>query len=111
MSIRPAYTREGSVSSLPQHDAGTVPYASSDPDEKANDSFDEKAGHHVAASIASVASENMLANGKERPIETANDIATRCVSLDDDPTLVVHTLRMWTIGTSILRKLITRHFR
>ncbi|SCZ88962.1 BZ3500_MvSof-1268-A1-R1_Chr1-1g00858 [Microbotryum saponariae] len=38
---------------------------------------------------------------KGRPIETAEDIATRCISLDDDQSLVVHTIRMWTIGLGL----------
>ncbi|SCV68960.1 BQ2448_1980 [Microbotryum intermedium] len=40
-------------------------------------------------------------NGKERPIETAQDFATRLVSLEDDPSLQVHTVRMWTIGIAL----------
>ncbi|GAA5835259.1 hypothetical protein JCM11251_006662 [Rhodosporidiobolus azoricus] len=48
-----------------------------------------------------VAAENMLANGKERPIETAEDIATRCISLEDDPTLPIHTFRMYFLGLGL----------
>ncbi|SCV71209.1 BQ2448_2797 [Microbotryum intermedium] len=62
------------------------------------------AAHHVAAPDAAVADldpRNLLANGKERPIETAEDISTRCISLEDDPTLIVHTLRMWVIGLGL----------
>ncbi|GAA6013368.1 hypothetical protein JCM10207_000871 [Rhodosporidiobolus poonsookiae] len=44
---------------------------------------------------------NILANGKERPIETAEDIATRCISLEDDPTLPIHTLRMYILGLGL----------
>ncbi|BGP34737.1 hypothetical protein JCM10296v2_006559 [Rhodotorula toruloides] len=41
---------------------------------------------------------NVLANGKERPIETAEDIATRCISLEDDPSMAIHTFRMYFLG-------------
>ncbi|GAA5886511.1 hypothetical protein JCM6882_001666 [Rhodosporidiobolus microsporus] len=44
---------------------------------------------------------NILANGKERPIETAEDIATRCISLEDDPTLQIHTFRMYFLGLGL----------
>ncbi|SGZ22599.1 BQ5605_C022g09508 [Microbotryum silenes-dioicae] len=40
-------------------------------------------------------------NGKERPIETAQDFATRLMSLEDDPSMQVHTVRMWTIGIAL----------
>ncbi|GAA5902251.1 hypothetical protein JCM8208_007240 [Rhodotorula glutinis] len=44
---------------------------------------------------------NLLANGKERPIETAEDIATRCISLEDDPNMVIHTFRMYVLGIGL----------
>ncbi|BGP19367.1 hypothetical protein JCM10213v2_007456 [Rhodosporidiobolus nylandii] len=44
---------------------------------------------------------NLLANGKERPIETAEDIATRCISLEDDPTLPIQTFRMYFLGLGL----------
>ncbi|GAA5838052.1 hypothetical protein JCM11251_006835 [Rhodosporidiobolus azoricus] len=44
---------------------------------------------------------NLLSNGKERPIETAEDIATRCISLEDDPTLPIHTFRMYFLGIGL----------
>ncbi|SCV68961.1 BQ2448_1981 [Microbotryum intermedium] len=34
----------------------------------------------------------------QRPIETPQDFATRLMSLEDDPSIKVHTIRMWTIG-------------
>ncbi|SCV67642.1 BQ2448_5253 [Microbotryum intermedium] len=40
-------------------------------------------------------------DGKERIIETAHDLSTRLVSLEDDATLPVHTIRMWTIGLGL----------
>ncbi|KAF7351730.1 Oligopeptide transporter 3 [Mycena sanguinolenta] len=36
--------------------------------------------------------------GKERPIVTDVDVATRLISLEDDPTLPVFTFRMWFLG-------------
>ncbi|BGP50986.1 hypothetical protein JCM10450v2_006912 [Rhodotorula kratochvilovae] len=44
---------------------------------------------------------NLLANGKERPIETAEDIATRCISLEDDPSMVIHTFRMYFLALGL----------
>ncbi|KDE06510.1 hypothetical protein MVLG_03161 [Microbotryum lychnidis-dioicae p1A1 Lamole] len=40
-------------------------------------------------------------NGRERVIETAHDFCTRLISLEDDPSLPVHTIRMWTIGLGL----------
>ncbi|KAF7341740.1 Oligopeptide transporter 3 [Mycena sanguinolenta] len=36
--------------------------------------------------------------GKERPIVTDVDVATRLISLEDDPTLPAFTFRMWFLG-------------
>ncbi|SCZ93431.1 BZ3500_MvSof-1268-A1-R1_Chr6-3g08656 [Microbotryum saponariae] len=36
-----------------------------------------------------------------RVIQTAHDYSTRLISLEDDQTLPVHTLRMWTIGLGL----------
>ncbi|GAA6055417.1 hypothetical protein JCM3770_006982 [Rhodotorula araucariae] len=61
--------------------------------------------HHATDPAALEADEldakDMLANGKERPIETAADIGTRCLSLDDDPTTPIHTLRMYILGLGL----------
>ncbi|KAF5368291.1 hypothetical protein D9757_010530 [Collybiopsis confluens] len=40
-------------------------------------------------------------DGKERPIETSSDYAVRLVSLDDDPTLRIFTLRLWFLGLGL----------
>lgn len=40
-------------------------------------------------------------NGKEKVLETAEDFATALVSLEDDPTLPVHTFRMWFSGVGL----------
>ncbi|KAI0315884.1 OPT oligopeptide transporter [Amylostereum chailletii] len=39
--------------------------------------------------------------GKERPIESENDYALRLVSLEDDPTLPVHTFRAWFLALGL----------
>ncbi|TFK24179.1 peptide transporter MTD1 [Coprinopsis marcescibilis] len=39
--------------------------------------------------------------GRERPIETDLDIATRLISLEDDPTLGAFTFRMWFLGIGL----------
>nr|AUB29454.1 oligopeptide transporter [Flammulina velutipes]QED11046.1 oligopeptide transporter 2 [Flammulina velutipes] len=40
-------------------------------------------------------------DGKERPIETDTDVATRLISLEDDPTLPIWTFRMWFLGVGL----------
>ncbi|KAF9456897.1 peptide transporter MTD1 [Collybia nuda] len=40
-------------------------------------------------------------NGRERPIVTDIDVATRLISLEDDPTLPVFTFRMWFLGIGL----------
>lgn len=40
-------------------------------------------------------------SGKERPIETDIDVATRLISLEDDPTLPCFTFRMWFLGLGL----------
>ncbi|KAF5378543.1 hypothetical protein D9615_007071 [Tricholomella constricta] len=40
-------------------------------------------------------------DGKERPIETDVDVATRLISLEDDPTLPAFTFRMWFLGLGL----------
>ncbi|GAA5965378.1 hypothetical protein JCM8115_002013 [Rhodotorula mucilaginosa] len=78
------------------------------PQDEKKDAFDADAGvsaepHEVHAHNpwAEAGEENMLANGKERPIETAEDIATRCISLEDDPLMPVHTFRMYFLGLGL----------
>ncbi|KAG2006353.1 peptide transporter MTD1 [Coprinopsis cinerea AmutBmut pab1-1] len=39
--------------------------------------------------------------GRERPIETDLDVATRLISLEDDPTLPAFTFRMWFLGIGL----------
>ncbi|GAA5984935.1 hypothetical protein JCM10908_002459 [Rhodotorula pacifica] len=45
--------------------------------------------------------EDIGANGKERAIEGAADITTRCLSLEDDPEMPVHTFRMYFLGIGL----------
>ncbi|KAJ7210963.1 OPT oligopeptide transporter [Mycena rebaudengoi] len=40
-------------------------------------------------------------DGRERPIETDHDYATRLIALDDDPTLRVFTFRMWFLAVGL----------
>ncbi|KAG5728413.1 Oligopeptide transporter 3 [Termitomyces sp. T112] len=40
-------------------------------------------------------------DGKERPIETDIDVATRLISLEDEPTLPAFTFRMWFLGLGL----------
>ncbi|RDB18213.1 Oligopeptide transporter 9 [Hypsizygus marmoreus] len=44
---------------------------------------------------------DMGEDGKERPIETDIDVATRLISLEDDPTLQAFTFRMWFLGIGL----------
>ncbi|KAI0028897.1 OPT oligopeptide transporter [Vararia minispora EC-137] len=39
--------------------------------------------------------------GHERPIETSDDYALRLVSIEDDPTLPIHTFRMWFLALGL----------
>ncbi|KAH7872495.1 OPT oligopeptide transporter [Lentinula edodes] len=51
-------------------------------------------------------------DGKERPIVTANDWSLRLISLEDDPTLPVWTLRLWflSIGLSCFGAVLSEIF-
>ncbi|KAH9924915.1 OPT oligopeptide transporter [Fomitopsis serialis] len=40
-------------------------------------------------------------NGKEKVLETAEDFAKILISLDDDPTMPIHTFRMWFTGVGL----------
>ncbi|BGP57708.1 hypothetical protein JCM8202_005492 [Rhodotorula sphaerocarpa] len=45
--------------------------------------------------------EDLDENGKERAIGDSEDITRRCISLEDDPEMLVHTFRMYTLGIGI----------
>ncbi|SCV69385.1 BQ2448_2405 [Microbotryum intermedium] len=51
--------------------------------------------------VADLDPELLNENGKERVIETAHDFSTRLISLEDDTTIQVHTVRMWSIGLGL----------
>ncbi|BGP27035.1 hypothetical protein JCM10295v2_005997 [Rhodotorula toruloides] len=70
-------------------------------DEKEAYNGDVKATDPADYSPDQLEDKNVLANGKERPIETAEDIATRCISLEDDPTMAIHTFRMYFLGIGL----------
>ncbi|KIJ55709.1 hypothetical protein M422DRAFT_220506 [Sphaerobolus stellatus SS14] len=75
-------------------------------DEKYASSSDEKHDpNKLEASIdpATLDYEDKLydEHGKEKVLETAEDFATALVSLDDDPTLPIHTFRTWFIGIGL----------
>lgn len=40
-------------------------------------------------------------NAQEQVLETADDFAKRLISLDDDPTMPIHTFRMWFTGIGL----------
>ncbi|TFK37218.1 peptide transporter MTD1 [Crucibulum laeve] len=73
--------------------------------------FDEKASNsdrsvEVAESINGGVYDDlreidMGEDGKERPIVTDIDVATRLISLEDDPTLPAFTFRMWFLGIGL----------
>ncbi|TNY19127.1 peptide transporter MTD1 [Rhodotorula diobovata] len=67
----------------------------------AHDVAPHRATDPAAREADELDAEDVLANGKERPIETAADLGTRCLSLDDDPTMPIHTLRMYILGLGL----------
>lgn len=101
----------------------------------AHDVAPHRATDPAAREADELDAEDVLANGKERPIEvrlsgglrappldstadasrgrlqTAADLGTRCLSLDDDPTMPIHTLRMYILGASYLSPLCRPHPR
>ncbi|KAF8663701.1 hypothetical protein AX16_000876 [Volvariella volvacea WC 439] len=73
-------------------------------DEKSIDrKREEKASIEVAQGevFDDVREIDMGDDGKERPIVTDMDVATRLISLDDDPTLPAFTFRMWFLGLGL----------
>ncbi|KAJ7093296.1 peptide transporter MTD1 [Mycena belliarum] len=84
------------------------------PDVERSDSFsDEKAGEKNEKSSVQIAEPatgevyddlrqiDLDEDGKERPIVTDVDVATRLISLEDDPTLPAFTFRMWFLGIGL----------
>lgn len=74
-------------------------------------SCEEKVGHNFdeVASVSDVAEVfedgprtiDFGADGKERPIDTDIDYATRLISLSDDPNLPIWTFRMWFLSIGL----------
>ncbi|KAH9476518.1 Oligopeptide transporter 2 [Psilocybe cubensis] len=93
--------------------ATAVPAANVDPESRSsysNEKFDEKdekrSVQEVTKDFEGEVYDDLRAvdldeNGKERPIETDMDVATRLISLDDDPTLPAFTFRMWFLGIGL----------
>ncbi|KAF8526881.1 OPT oligopeptide transporter [Hysterangium stoloniferum] len=60
--------------------------------------LEKEKGHQTVVE----ADENLYdENGREKVLETAADFATALVSLDDDPTMPIHTFRMWFSGLGL----------
>ncbi|KAF9552218.1 peptide transporter MTD1 [Agrocybe pediades] len=73
-------------------------------------SFDKEKGTNGSVDVATslpgdvyddVRAIDLGEDGKERPIETDIDVATRLISLDDDPTQPVFTFRLWFLGLGL----------
>ncbi|KAJ6571252.1 peptide transporter MTD1 [Mycena capillaripes] len=70
-------------------------------DEKNEKSSVDIAEPEVAEVYDDVRAIDLDDSGKERPIVTDVDVATRLISLDDDPTLPAFTFRMWFLGLGL----------
>ncbi|KAJ2929286.1 hypothetical protein H1R20_g7797, partial [Candolleomyces eurysporus] len=71
-----------------------------------DEKLDEKKEVEIAESVRGGVYEDVREidldeTGKERPIETDIDVATRLISLEDDPTLPAFTFRMWFLGIGL----------
>ncbi|KAG6917369.1 hypothetical protein DXG01_002834 [Tephrocybe rancida] len=84
--------------------------AQADPEGKGSfsddEKHDEKGSIDIAESIKGDVYDDLRVidmgeDGKERPIETDIDVATRLISLEDDPTLPAFTFRMWFLGLGL----------
>ncbi|GAA5873783.1 hypothetical protein JCM1840_002073 [Sporobolomyces johnsonii] len=107
---RNPFRRQNSIAgAMDPHALAQAPVVGAGDDELAKTPSDEKSNYDGGVQEAEthhthyleVAQKDILANGKERPIETAEDIATRCMSLEDDPEMVVHTFRMYFLGLGL----------
>ncbi|KAE9394953.1 OPT oligopeptide transporter [Gymnopus androsaceus JB14] len=63
--------------------------------------INESADSFIGDVYEDVRAIDLGADGKERPIETANDWSLRLISLEDDPTLPVWTLRLWFLSLGL----------
>ncbi|KAI0925229.1 hypothetical protein AcW2_005905 [Taiwanofungus camphoratus] len=84
-----------------------LPHIKHDTDEKADYPSDEKLDKLGSSSSGEGADELDVddelydENGKEKVLETADDFSRALVSMDDDPTLPIHTFRMWFTGVGL----------
>ncbi|KAF7339054.1 Oligopeptide transporter 3 [Mycena venus] len=86
-------------------DVERTPSAPSLGDEK-YDEKNEKSSIQIAEPVMGEVYDDVRAidlddNGKERPIVTDVDVATRLISLEDEPTLPAFTFRMWFLGLGL----------
>ncbi|KAJ7260312.1 peptide transporter MTD1 [Mycena haematopus] len=88
----------------PPHRASDVDHPHSLSDEK-YDEKNEKSSVQIVETTAEVYDDvraiDLDEEGKERPIVTDLDVATRLISLEDDPTLPAFTFRMWFLGLGL----------
>jgi hypothetical protein len=72
-------------------------------DVKSDSDNDEKKGdkEDVAYDVVEDQAPPYDDNGKERVLSTAADFAVALCSLDDDPSMPIHTFRMWFIGLGL----------
>ncbi|KAJ7643023.1 peptide transporter MTD1 [Mycena polygramma] len=74
-------------------------------DEKANENNEKESSVQTAEVVLEVYDDvraiDLDDSGKERPIVTDVDVATRLISLEDDPTLPAFTFRMWFLGLGL----------
>ncbi|GAA5866212.1 hypothetical protein JCM8547_007204 [Rhodosporidiobolus lusitaniae] len=123
VTVRNPFKRQDSVSGA--LDPHTLVESSSNDEHKIGTPEDEKDGFDIKTSAVDgphlkegegffdhVDQKDLLANGKERPIETAEDMTTRCISLEDDPTLPIHTFRMYflAIGLTVFASVLGQIF-
>ncbi|GAA6061462.1 hypothetical protein JCM10212_005665 [Sporobolomyces blumeae] len=115
VTVRNPFKRQDSTSGAmapPTHDLAKSSSLSEDDDVKTpQDEKDSPLAYAAEVDVAvdgvhkadylHVAAKDIMANGKERPIETAEDISTRCMSLEDDPDMLVHTFRMYFLGIGL----------
>ncbi|PAV19472.1 OPT oligopeptide transporter [Pyrrhoderma noxium] len=66
-----------------------------------SDEKDEKGSLSISSSSPVDVWDDGTSDGRERPIETDIDVATRLISLDDDPSLPIMTFRTWFLGLGL----------
>lgn len=90
-----------------QHNAGEVvdrlPHLQNkvSNDESTVDEKNEKTGADEETDEYEADEKYLDDEGKEKVLQTAEDFSTRLISLDDDPTMPVHTFRTWFTGLGL----------